>query len=521
MANDIICPRCRRPYNGRYCFKCGFQFTETNTKETQNINETQQEVPAVIQEPEQPAAATSDDKQEKTLPASKADANNAEAAAMTSNNPAQQAAKKTESAQTPNALLKAKVIKQSNHHQKKDTVVEVVNNAPEDAPAKTKDDNLTAEPQTIQPAQQPQTTKPEAAQPQIKRQTVGSTSVEQAKVVREAPPVVQPPKTTSILQQPTRPLPSAQTKSPQQTVQNTTGNLQAALAARNPYSSIAAPPPVKRPAASGVTGIKKAPAIARPTPTAQSASNETEKALIQDRPAVQPVPQQPPRDVPSNQNASEKQVINPGQSGTSVAHEDDQHKKDAVSANPSATEDFVDKSAADSAPANNEDGQNGPSPEAPLPSNDWRNSSLSGSTDDTEDEEYEEDENPTEDSAPAENDKQPVSKEQKEEDALFDSMFHPKSDKVENASSKKKRGFNPFRKKDKKEPDSEGKETQAQTESEDDNDNAYNPNHDNYYDDVPPDIYSEEDKITAASIMKVVGFILGVIFFIIAMIFYI
>ena len=518
MANGTICPRCRRPYNGRHCFKCGFQFTENDTEEAQNINETQQEAPSVTKEPEQPASKNSN-KQEKVMAASNAAINNASDMPPAPNPAGQQTTKKITPAQAPNALLKAKVITQSNHYQKKDSAVEAENNTQGDISAKRTNGNSVAAPQPTSPAQQTKPAKPEPIQPQIKQQT----DVSMPKEAQENSAAARPPKTTPALKQPTQPLSPAQTSLPQQTTQNATGNLQAALAARNPYSSIAAPPPVKRPAASGVTGIKKAPGMAKPAPAVQSTSNESEKTPHQDKLPVQPLPQQmPSENADTNQNIPDKQVIRPEQQTPPAAPEDEPYKKDAVSTEVPKAKSVANDSVKDSPTNKNEDGHdNSSSPEAALPSDDWRNTSLSGATDDTDDEEYEEDDNSAEESAPAENDKPPVSKEQKEEDELFDSMFHPKSDKVERESSKKKKKFNPFKKKNKNEPKSEEEATASKTESETDNDNSYNPNHDNYYDDVLPDIYSEEDKITAASIMKVVGFVLGIIFFIIAMIFYV
>lgn len=67
------------------------------------------------------------------------------------------------------------------------------------------------------------------------------------------------------------------------------------------------------------------------------------------------------------------------------------------------------------------------------------------------------------------------------------------------------------------------KNDKSNAEVNDDNstnfESSYDPNHDNYYDDVPPDVYAEPDKFSRGDIMKVVGTFVSVIVIIAILIF--
>ena len=53
----------------------------------------------------------------------------------------------------------------------------------------------------------------------------------------------------------------------------------------------------------------------------------------------------------------------------------------------------------------------------------------------------------------------------------------------------------------------------------DPDESVYNPNYDNYYDDVQADALSYPDKITAGDVLKVVGIIAAIILFLVMMMF--
>lgn len=100
-----------------------------------------------------------------------------------------------------------------------------------------------------------------------------------------------------------------------------------------------------------------------------------------------------------------------------------------------------------------------------------------------------------------------------DEDAIFNSMFHPKDPDLSESEKPAKKKSGLFEKKEKTQDN-------KQAEKDERLKNAYNQNEDHYYDDTEPYYEAERQKFTLEDGLKIFGMILGVFLLIVFLIFY-